>query len=245
MLSTETLHGPEIVKEEILKIRDEHIRLIEAIRNDRRSPYHRREKVPRLDELDGAKINVIKYLHWTPIQISWYKDLCRHEWLAVLGVAHRLRTGEDERERYMKGLARVFPGQWGQHKSGQPMSTERRGLVSDDQKQNGEDIFNPEQMHEDDIDEFFPARWPREISTATSEIDDHLDNQIERLGQHNHKLVTNRLEGRPVAVKQVYLPKRLLELPQLTRKPLQIRKPKSPQASSRSPTSTISRTAPT
>lgn len=51
MLSTVTPHGPGIVKGEILKIRDEHIRLIEAIRNDRRLPYHRREKVPRLDGL--------------------------------------------------------------------------------------------------------------------------------------------------------------------------------------------------
>lgn len=168
---------------------------------------------------------MIKHLHWTSIQISWYKNLCWYEWLAVLGAAHRLRIGEDERERYMKDLARVFPGQW--------------GLVRDDQQQNEVDVFEPEQIYEDGVDELFPVRWPREVSTATSEIDDHRDNQIERLGQHNHKLVTDRLEGSPVAVKQDYLPKRLLELP------MQIRKPKSPQASSRSPTSTISRTAPT
>lgn len=136
ILRTETLHGPKTVKEEILKIRDEHIRLIEAIRNDSWLPYYHREKVPRLDELDGAKINVSKYLQWTPVQISWYKDLCRHEWLAVLAVVHGVRIGEGEHQRYMKDLARVFPGHQGQQKNDGSMNVECKSLVSNDQQQN-------------------------------------------------------------------------------------------------------------
>lgn len=63
MLRTETLDGPKTVKEEIIEIRDEHMRLIEAICNDTWLPDHRREKFPKLDGLDVAKISVIKYLH--------------------------------------------------------------------------------------------------------------------------------------------------------------------------------------
>lgn len=85
-------------------------------------------------------------------------------------------------------------------------------------------------MHDDCINEFFPVGQPGEDSATTSEIDENQNIHFKQLDQHHYKPPTDEHDSSPCPIKRSLQFKRWLEVPERTRKALEIRDPKSPQA---------------